>query len=86
MSKAYVYQPELLAPYLALPQGEKIQAECKLVLVCLIKPVHDAHSTTQTFGSMATAAFAQRRRYVLIDLGGMRDVSQLPITFPLVRS
>ena len=23
------YHPELLAPFLALPQGDKIQAECK---------------------------------------------------------
>lgn len=27
MSQAY--RPDLLAPYLALPQGDKIQAECK---------------------------------------------------------
>jgi hypothetical protein len=25
---AHQYRPDLLAPYLALPQGEKIQAEC----------------------------------------------------------
>jgi hypothetical protein len=25
---AYTYKPELLAPFLALPQGDKIQAEC----------------------------------------------------------
>jgi hypothetical protein len=29
MSQAYAYKPELLAPYLALDQGESIQAECK---------------------------------------------------------
>lgn len=27
-SAAHAYHPELLAPYLALPQGEKVQAEC----------------------------------------------------------
>jgi hypothetical protein len=27
-----VYHPDLLAPYLALPQGDKIQAECELFL------------------------------------------------------
>jgi hypothetical protein len=26
---AYTYKPDLLAPFLALPQGDKIQAECK---------------------------------------------------------
>lgn len=25
---SYLYRPDLLAPYLALDQGEKIQAEC----------------------------------------------------------
>ena len=25
---AQLYRPDLLAPYLALPQGEKVQAEC----------------------------------------------------------
>lgn len=25
---AYTYHNDLLAPYLALPQGEKVQAEC----------------------------------------------------------
>lgn len=28
MATGYVYRPDLLAPYLALPQGEKVQAEC----------------------------------------------------------
>ena len=27
-----VYHNDLLAPYLALPQGEKVQAECKVTL------------------------------------------------------
>ena len=27
---AGLYKPELLAPYLALDQGDRIQAECKL--------------------------------------------------------
>jgi glutamine synthetase len=28
---AYPYRNDLLAPYLALPQGDKVQAECKLL-------------------------------------------------------
>lgn len=28
---AYVYHNDLLNPYLALPQGDKVQAECTLV-------------------------------------------------------
>ena len=32
------YRPDLLAPYLALPQGEKIQAEC------MFRPALSAHS------------------------------------------
>jgi hypothetical protein len=31
-----VYHNDLLSPYLALPQGDKVQAECKLsALLCL---------------------------------------------------
>ena len=26
---SHQYRPDLLAPYLALPQGDKVQAECK---------------------------------------------------------
>lgn len=36
MSTGYVYKPELLAPYLALPQGEKVQAECMRFLGYLV--------------------------------------------------
>ena len=35
---SYSYRPELLAPYLALDQGEKIQAECVFCLP-LISPL-----------------------------------------------
>lgn len=28
---AYTYRNDLLAPFLALPQGEKVQAECEFV-------------------------------------------------------
>lgn len=31
-SSLYVYRNDLLAPYLTLPQGEKIQAECMSLL------------------------------------------------------
>jgi len=31
---AYVYHNDLLAPYLALPQGDKIQAECAFPFLC----------------------------------------------------
>jgi len=29
---SYPYRNDLLAPYLALPQGDKVQAECELLI------------------------------------------------------
>jgi hypothetical protein len=45
MSGAYAYKPDLLAPYLALDQGGKIQAECEhpaLATVVIYAEVHIA--------------------------------------------
>jgi hypothetical protein len=55
---AIPYNNNLLAPFLALPQGEKIQAECTspsfFVLYFLSNPPN------QMFGLMATAGFVQK--------------------------
>lgn len=56
---AYVYKNDLLAPYLALPQGEKVQAECTSYLLCRRFPQR-ANPSQKTFGLTVTAAFAQK--------------------------
>jgi glutamine synthetase len=40
---AYPYRNDLLAPYLALPQGDKVQAECEF-LSSLISPIINCES------------------------------------------
>lgn len=36
----YPYRNDLLAPYLALPQGDKVQAECELLSSFISPEVH----------------------------------------------
>src|SRR4051812_11529415 len=38
MSSNRVFNPDLLAPYLALPQGDKVQAECSSFLLPSYNP------------------------------------------------
>lgn len=43
---AYPYRNDLLAPYLALPQGDKIQAECELLSPLISSEVQISLSIT----------------------------------------
>jgi hypothetical protein len=58
-----LYRNDLLAPFLALPQGDKIQAECKFVS---LTSGYVLTSREQTFGSTAMVVFVQRLRLVLV--------------------
>jgi hypothetical protein len=61
---AFPFKNELLAPYLTLPQGGKIQAECEnLSYAYLIS--HIFTSAAKMCGLMATVVFVQRLRLVL---------------------
>jgi len=35
---AYTYRNDLLAPYLQLPQGDKVQAECASIMFITLAP------------------------------------------------
>ena len=57
------YRPDLLAPFLALPQGEKVQAECEFPTSTLAIYCRFTHLLRlQTSGSMAMAVSVPRRR------------------------
>lgn len=64
---SYLYRNDLLAPYLALPQGEKVQAECAFHFLSyrFKKKFSHANLILQTFGLMAMAVFVQRPRSVI---------------------
>lgn len=67
MAQAYHYTPNLLAPYLKLDQGGKIQAECtSWPFGTAQKSVRDSltsgFAVRQTSGSMVTVGFAARPR------------------------
>jgi hypothetical protein len=64
---AYQYHNDLLAPYLALPQGDKIQAECEIHLLSyrFQQKFSHANLNLQTSGLMAMAVFVQRPRSVI---------------------
>lgn len=66
---AYQYHNDLLAPYLALPQGDKVQAECELLLLSyrFQKKFSDPNLNLQTFGLMAMAVFVQRPQSVIVN-------------------
>ena len=36
----YTYRNDLLAPYLQLPQGDKVQAECTFIILCTLSKSH----------------------------------------------
>jgi hypothetical protein len=64
---AYPYRNDLLAPYLALPQGDKVQAECEILSLSyrFQKKFSHANLNLQTFGLMVMAVFVQRPRSVI---------------------
>ena len=66
---AYEYRPDLLTPYLALDQGEKIQAECMLEPFPYFVFDRGADIRTQTSGSTVTVASVLRHAYVLAPSG-----------------
>ena len=64
---AQAYRPDLLAPYLALPQGEKVQAECmSQPLPVLLDTLTDEIEILQTSGLTAMVVSAPRRPSVLL--------------------
>lgn len=60
---SYLYRNDLLAPFLALPQGDKIQAECMSVSLTSGYPLT---SSEQMFGLTAMVVFVQRLRLVFV--------------------
>lgn len=70
---ANVYHNDLLAPFLALPQGDKIQAECSSHLFIFHIPYLILHQQ-QMSGLMATAGFVQRLPSVFLFVQG-RDLA-----------
>jgi hypothetical protein len=62
---ANVYHNDLLAPFLALPQGDKVQAECKLFSnFSLVWSSDYRNHRNQMCGLMVMAVFVQRLRLV----------------------
>lgn len=59
---AYIHRNDLLAPYLALDQGSKVQAECTPPRHLLCMPHSLIFPLLQTFGLMVTVVFAQKQR------------------------
>jgi hypothetical protein len=76
-----VYHNDLLRPFLELPQGEKVQAECAHSYLIPPYDLDLPFSSTppQMSGSMETVDSAQKQRYARFRLGGSSQAHQIPL-------